>query len=282
MNTALLFALLFLALTVCVWTVLRVGLQGFGRYQEDFTEHTSDSFDQLFLFFDTRRVFALNLLLLILLPLVVWLLSRSLLYVLMAVGVVYALPKLALKFLETRRRAEIVAALPDALAQISGAMRAGATFLTAVETMVDESSGPLSQEFSLMLREQRMGKTLNDALDNVAERSASEEMDLVVTAAQISRELGGNLSDIFERLSHSLRRKIEMEGKIKALTSQGKMQGWVVGLLPFFIIAALCMIEPESMRPIFTSLLGWCFLAVILLMEIMGALMIRKIVSIDI
>lgn len=161
-------------------------------------------------------------------------------------------------------------------------MRAGATFLIAVETLVEETSGPISQEFSLLLREQRMGLTLAAALDNVAERVQTEEMDLMVTAAQISRELGGNLADIFERLSSTLRRKLEMEGKIVALTSQGKLQGWVVGLLPFFMIAALTVVEPEAMQPIFTSLLGWCFLAVIVVMEILGAITIRKIVNIDV
>ena len=172
--------------------------------------------------------------------------------------------------------------MTDALAQVAGAMRAGATFLNAVESMVDETSGPISQEFSLMLREQRMGLTLSDALENVAERVQTEEMDLLITATQISRELGGNLSEIFERLSITLRRKMEMEGKIDALTSQGKMQGWVVGLLPFFIILALTLIEPESMKPIYTSLLGWIFLAIILTMELLGAVMIRKIVNIDV
>lgn len=282
MSINLLLLFLFITLTLVVWTLLRFSVIGYGRYESEFTLRAEDSFDQLFLFFDTRKVFFINLGLLLVLPLLVYLVSGSLFYVLLVVIAIFVLPNYLFLLLENRRRQAINAALPDALAQIAGAMRAGATFLTAVETLTEESSGPISQEFSLLLREQRLGLTLAEALENVAERVQTEEMDLMITAAQISRELGGNLSDIFERLSSTLRRKLEMEGKIRALTSQGKLQGWVVGLLPFFMIAALTVVEPESMRPIFTSLLGWIFLAVILMLEILGAVMIRKIVTIDV
>lgn len=282
MSVNLLLALLFVTLTLSVWTLLRFGLLGYGRYQTEFTARAEDSFEQLFLFFDTRKIFFINLGLLLVLPMAVYLVSGSLFYVALVLIAIFVLPKYLFVMLESRRRRAINAELPDALAQIAAAMRAGATFLIAVETLVEETSGPISQEFSLLLREQRMGLTLAAALDNVAERVQTEEMDLMVTAAQISRELGGNLADIFERLSSTLRRKLEMEGKIVALTSQGKLQGWVVGLLPFFMIAALTVVEPEAMQPIFTSLLGWCFLAVIVVMEILGAITIRKIVNIDV
>ena len=279
-NTLL--VLLFVSLTICLWTIIRFSMQGYGRYEAGFTEHAEDSFEQLFLFMDTRKVFLINIALLLVLPLFIYLVTGSIFYVVVIVLLIFLLPKLIVKLMKARRIAAINAALPDVLAQLAGAMRAGATFLNAVETMVEETSGPISQEFSLMLREQRMGRTLDESLDNLAERVESEEMDLMITAAQISRELGGNLSDIFQRLSISLRRKQEMEGKIAALTSQGKMQGWVVSALPFLIIFALVMLEPEIMRPIFSTLLGWMFLAVIVVLEICGALMIRKIVNIDV
>ncbi|MEM8499611.1 MAG: type II secretion system F family protein [Pseudomonadota bacterium] len=282
MGINALLVLLFVSLTICLWTILRFSLHGYGRYEAEFTEQAEDSFEQLFLFMDTRKVFLVNIALLLVLPLFVWLFTGSLLYVAVIVALIFLLPKCVVNWLKARRTASINAALPDVLAQLAGAMRAGSTFLNSVETMVEETSGPISQEFSLMLREQRMGRTLDESLDNLAERVASEEMDLMITAAQISRELGGNLSDIFQRLSVSLRRKQEMEGKIRALTSQGKMQGWVVSALPFLIIFALSFLEPDIMRPIFSTLLGWGFLAVIVLLEICGALMIRKIVNIDV
>jgi tight adherence protein B len=184
--------------------------------------------------------------------------------------------------MEMQRKEKLIKAIPDALVQIAGGMSAGQTFLSAVENMVKETKGPISQEFSLVLREQRLGMSLAETMDNLAERIQAEEIDLVVTATQISNEVGGNLSEIFQRLADSLRRKIEMEGKIKALTSQGVLQGWVVGLLPMFIIAALYFVDRENIEPIFTNLLGWIFLFIILVLEVVGGLMVRKIVNIDI
>jgi tight adherence protein B len=133
-----------------------------------------------------------------------------------------------------------------------------------------------------VLREQRLGKSLSEAMENLGERIMAEELDLVIAATQIANEVGGNLSEIFHRLSTTLRQKMEMEGKIKALTSQGILQGWVVGLLPFFIMVALYFVDQQNISPIFSNLLGWIFLGVIFINEAIGGLMIRKIVTIDI
>lgn len=282
MDFYIVLAVLFVGLTAVIWTVMTMSMQGFDRYQTVFTERTESKLQDLFLFFDTRKIFIINILGLLVLPVVIYFLTDSFFYVVLAVLILLFLPKFLLRRMETKRRQKINEALPDALAQFAGGMRAGSTFPTSVETMVQETKGPISQEFSLLLREQRLGTTMGDALDNLGERVQTEEMDLVVTAAQISNDVGGNLSEIFERLSDTLRRKMEMEGKIKSLTSQGILQGWVVGLLPFGIIAALYVVDKENIAPIFTNLLGWGFLAVILLNELLGGLLIRKIVSIDV
>ncbi|HIE53626.1 MAG TPA: secretion system protein F [Chromatiaceae bacterium] len=282
MDFYIVLAILFVGLTAVIWTVMTMSMQGFDRYQTVFTERTESKLQDLFLFFDTRKIFIINILGLLVLPVVIYFLTDSVFYVVLAVLVLLFLPKFLLRRMEAKRRQKINETLPDALAQFAGGMRAGSTFSTAIETMVQETKGPISQEFSLLLREQRLGTTMGDALDNLGERVQTEEMDLVITAAQIANDVGGNLSEIFERLSDTLHRKMEMEGKIKSLTSQGVLQGWVVGLLPFGIIAALYVVDKENIAPIFTNLLGWGFLAIILLNELLGGLLIRKIVSIDI
>ena len=107
-------------------------------------------------------------------------------------------------------------------------------------------------------------------------------MDLVISAALIARDVGGNLAEIFTRLSGSLRKKQEMEGKINALTAQGVLQGWVVSMLPFGILFALHFIEPEAMEFLWNSILGWVFLALIILLELLGGFFISRIVRIDV
>lgn len=281
-TISVILVLVFVCITLLAMSVLVIGREAFSSYEKFFTNRTESSFEKLFLFVDHRKVFVTNVALLVVIPLVVYFLTDGIFFALIALVIVIVAPRVVIRVLEAKRKKQIVEALPDALAQIAGSMRSGAGFTSAVSTMVKETKGPLSQELGLLLKEQKMGISPQDSLENLAERVELEDVDLLVTAALISREVGGNLAETLERLSSTLRRKLEMEGKIRALTSQGKLQGWVVGLLPFGIILALVQIEPEGILPIFDTYLGWGFLTVILLLELMGAVMIRKIVSIDV
>ena len=282
MDIYLILAILFASISVMIWLFLAFSLHGFERYQSVFTERTESKLEDLFLFVDTKKVFLLNVVALLALPIVVYLLTDSLFYLMLSIVAMLTMPKVLLYRLEVKRKKKFIESLPDALSQIASGMSAGQTFVSAMETMVRETKGPISQEFSLVLREQRMGMSLAEAMENLGERVQSEELDLVVTATQISNEVGGNLSEIFRRLSDALRRKLEMEGKIKALTSQGVLQGWVVGMLPLFIIIALYFVDRDNISPIFSNLLGWIFLGIIMINEVIGGLMIRKIVNIDV
>lgn len=102
------------------------------------------------------------------------------------------------------------------------------------------------------------------------------------TSMRISREVGGNLTEALERLAETMRRKLAMEDKIDALTSQGKMQGLIVGCLPLFLMFALNKMEPESMAPLFNTWLGYGVLVVIGILEFIGFVLIKKIVTIDV
>ncbi|PUB74087.1 MAG: hypothetical protein DBO99_19035 [gamma proteobacterium symbiont of Ctena orbiculata] len=282
MEIYLILALVFLGLSLMIWVILVYGIQGYDRYKKAFTERTETQLESLFLFVDAKKMFLLNIVTLLGIPVSIYFITNTLFYVVLSILALLLIPRLLLIRMEKKRKEKLVSAIPDVLVQIAGGMSAGQTFLSAVETMVKETTDPISQEFSLVLREQRLGMSLAEAMDNLAERVQAEEIDLVVTATQIANEVGGNLSEIFQRLADSLRRKMAMEGKIKALTAQGVLQGWVVGLLPMFIIGALYFVDRANIEPIFTNLLGWIFLCIILILEMIGGLMIRKIVNIDI
>lgn len=274
--------LVFASLSLAGFAFMSTGSFAWEQYSERFTAETEGNLTRMFLFADGRRVFVLYLCVLIGLPITLLLLNQS---IMLAGGLCVALlfaPRFVLNRLAQRRKENINAALPDGLAQIAGAMRAGSTFTAAMQSMVEEQTGPLGQEFSLVLREQRLGARLEEALDNLGERVQTEEMDLVIAAALIAQEVGGNLAEILGSLSHTLRRKLEMEGKVRALTAQGLLQGRVVTLLPFLILLALMFIEADAIRPIWSSLLGWCFLTLMIGLLIVGSLVIRKIVTIEI
>ncbi len=269
------------AALVC-YALMDTSTSAWDAYSLRFTTTTESDLQKLFVFADGKRVLLIWLAVLVGVPLLLLFLALPIPLIIGVTMLLLMAPKFVLSHLAKKRKQRINEALPDALSQIAGAMRAGATFTTAMQSMVEEQKGPLGQEFSLLLREQRLGARLEDALDNLGERVQSEEMDLVITASLIAQEVGGNLAEILGRLSDTIRRKLEMEGKIRSLTAQGILQGRVVTMLPFLILGALFWLEPEATRPIYTGLLGWCFLAVILLLQVFGGLMIKKIVSIDI
>jgi len=274
--------ILFTSAVLIIFTALNTGIDAWVRHSAEFTDKAKDNLERNFMFTDTRRLLIVYVSIMLIIPAVLYIMGFGWLIILLSVMFVFQFPKVYFKKMAKRRADSINAALPDALAQIAGAMQAGSTFVSALQAMVDEQNSPISQEFSLMLREQHMGARLEEALDNLGERVQTEEMDLVISATLISQDIGGNLSEIFSRLSDTLRRKIEMEGKIKSLTAQGVLQGYVVTALPFFILLALTGLEPEATIPMFTSLLGWLFLFTILVLQLIGGAMIKKIVSIDI
>ncbi len=282
MTLSILLFCMFLGVTVVAYIMISASTEVFESASEKVATQTDSQLRKMFLFANTKKLLVLYVLMLVIVPIALFLLNQSIVVIVIAVVLMLMAPRFILNSMAKRRKAAINKALPDALAQVAGAMRAGATFSSALQSMVEEQKGPLGQEFGLLLREQRLGARLEHALDNLGERIQSEEVDLVISAALIAQEVGGNLAEILQRLSVTIRRKMEMEGKIKALTSQGVLQGYVVTALPFFILIALTFIEPDATGPMFSSVLGWAFLLVIGILQLIGGMMIRKIVNIDI
>jgi len=275
-------AAVFLSVSLIAYATINSSSTAWTEYSSSFSLSTESNLQNLFVFADTRKLLIIYLSSFIIVPGVLYFLDANVVVIVISVVALYLAPRFLFSWLAERRKRKINEALPDGLALIAGAMRAGSTFSIAIQALVEEQDGPLGQEFSLLLREQRVGARMEEALDNLAERVQTEEMDLFVSAALIAQEVGGNLSEILQRLSETIRRKLEMEGKIKALTAQGVLQGYVVTALPFMIMLALFFVEPEATKPLFSSLLGWLFLGVIVVLQVIGGITIRKIVRIDV
>jgi tight adherence protein B len=165
---------------------------------------------------------------------------------------------------------------------LASGLRGGANLQQAMEGLSRDLSPPISQELALVVREQRLGVAFEDAVDRLAERVPSADMQLVASALRISREVGGDLADTVARLGETIRKRLMMERKIKALTAQGRLQGMVMTALPALIILALLQIEPQAMGALFNTLRGWVVLFIAILFEVLGYLWIRKIVSIEV
>jgi tight adherence protein B len=165
---------------------------------------------------------------------------------------------------------------------LTGSLRAGASVATALENLIKESPAPLSQEFNLMVREQKLGLDLETMVRNMERRIPLEALSMSLSAILISREVGGDLAQTLESLADTLRRKLTMEGKIQSLTAQGKLQGVVMSALPLLLMLVLLKLEPDAMGMMFTTKIGWAVLFLILCMQTLGFIAIRKITRIDV
>ncbi|RYF47147.1 MAG: secretion system protein F, partial [Comamonadaceae bacterium] len=141
---------------------------------------------------------------------------------------------------------------------------------------------PLRREIDLTLREIRVGIDMDLALDHLAHRVRTAEMEMVVAAIKIARESGGNLSESLDGLARSVRERQNMEKKVLALTAQGRMQALVMAGLPFFMLYMLHQLDPAAMGPMFNTLLGWGVFLVVCVWVFIGFRVIKKIMSIDI
>lgn len=172
--------------------------------------------------------------------------------------------------------------LINGLVLIANSLRAGMSFLQGMEIMVKESGMPLSGCFERVLQEINLGMSPQEALNGLVERIPNKELKIVVAAINITRQTGGNLSEILDNLSFTMRERKKIQGKINALTAQGKMSGWIVGIMPFILMFILNLMAPEMMWPLFHTLPGYVTIFVICFMVGIAALIIKNIVSIDI
>ena len=128
----------------------------------------------------------------------------------------------------------------------------------------------------------KLGVPLEEALINMAKRVGSDDLELVVISTNISRQLGGNMAEMFETIGSTIRERFRLEGKIDSMTSQGKMQGWIVSAMLIALGVVLNYMRPDLMEPMMDHWFGYCLIAIILVMEVLGILIIRRIVNIDV
>jgi len=186
------------------------------------------------------------------------------------------------KWLDSRRRAKFDLQLPEALATMSNALRAGFSLSQAFDSVVELGEQPISEEFSILQRQLRIGMSFEDALDSLSRRVGSDDLSLVATAILISRKTGGNVTEIFDKISSTIRSRQKIERKVKTLTAQGRMQGAIVSAMPLVLGGIMTIIKPKMMIPFFCSLPGLLAVALVMVLIAVGWLLIGKIIKIDV
>lgn len=274
-------ALVFGGTMIALLVVAHAGERFVADYRANFLNQANLNLADMFMFMDPGRLFLLNVLALLVVPLLVWA-TAGLLFAIVAAVVVALAPRKIYVRLRERRIERIQEQLPDALQMLSSSLRAGVGLSPAMEVLVQDGQPPLAQELALVLRQQHMGVRAEVALESFAKRVPIVDAELFVSAVNISREVGGNLAETLATLSETLRRRLIMEKKVKALTAQGRLQGIVMAMLPVFLIGYLSLMYADTMEPMFHSWHGWLVIAICMVMEYLGYRMCKKIMTIDV
>lgn len=274
--------IVFAAGLALIWMALHFGSRALARRQTSDASSAAADLESMFIFTDANRILLINVAVLIALPVVAWLVTGNALVVGACVALAFVAPRYVLRYIASRRLRLFESQLPDALMMITGALRAGASLPIALESVSSEGLPPVSQEFELLLREMRLGTDFTVALQNLERRVPLQDVAMVTAGMALAREVGANLAETLESIAGTIRAKLQMEGKIRSLTAQGKMQGLVMSGLPVFLIVILRTMEPEAMAPLFNEWYGWCTLAVIALAVGIGYHFISKITNIDV
>lgn len=194
----------------------------------------------------------------------------------------YFVPHLWLNRRKSARLNSFNDQLGDAINQMVNGLRAGYSVQQAMESVGSELPPPICQEFGRAVQEMQFGLSMDQALANMLRRINSADLDLMITAISVQREVGGNLAEILEVISHTIRERIRIQGEIRVLTAQGRITGYIIGGLPFAIAGMLMLINREYIMRMFTMTCGWVMIGVILVLMSIGAFAISKITNIEV
>jgi tight adherence protein B len=213
---------------------------------------------------------------------VVYFINHSFIVAIIFGALAYFAPGFYVKFRQRRRANALNRQLGDTILLLSNALKAGYSFAQAMATIARSAPAPMSDEFSRAVREMNLGITVDDALDHMNQRIQSEDFDLMVTAVQIHRVVGGNLAEILDTIAFTIRERIRIHGEIRTLTAQARASGYIISALPFALAGILTLVSPSYITPLFKEPLGWFLLALSMIMMSIGYAVIRRIAAIEV
>jgi len=193
----------------------------------------------------------------------------------------FMLPAFVVMGLRTRRVRKIEEQLEQMVSLVSSSLKAGFGLLQSLDQAAQQLSPPLSSELLRVVHETEVGATLEDALTAFGERVESYDLDMTITAILIQRTVGGNLAEVLDNVGQTIRERVRLEGEINTLTAQKKLSGVIIGLLPVALVLLFFAVDPEYMSTLFTHTAGRILLAIGVALDVVGLLMIRRILMVD-
>jgi tight adherence protein B len=201
----------------------------------------------------------------------------------LALGVVgFQAPAFFVRFRSRKRLSKLESQLEEALTLSANSLKAGFGLLQSLELAAQQLEHPIATELRRTLHDINIGSSTEDALLAFSERASSYDLDIVITAILIQRSVGGNLAEILDTVAHTMRERARIRGHVKAMTSQQRLTGYILGMMPIAVMGLLFLIASEYMTPLFTTLAGQVMLVGAGIMEFIGVLLIRRILAIEV
>jgi tight adherence protein B len=194
----------------------------------------------------------------------------------------WSAPKIILNNMWEKRCTRIVDQMVDGMTIMANGIKSGLSITQSMERVTANMNGPLSQEFTLILNQIRLGRSVEEALNEFGDRIPRQDVQMFVTAVNILKETGGNLAETFVTIVTTVRERQKVEKKIDAMTSQGTMQAIIVTCVPFGLLMMFLVLDPTFVMPLFTKPLGWVALMMMIGLQVIGGVMMKKVVTIKV
>lgn len=208
--------------------------------------------------------------------------NGSILMIMIMASIGVVVPITILKFKQNERTQKFEKQLPDALTLIASSLRTGYSFMHSTDMVVSEMAPPMSEEFAWVQGEVKLGVPMDTALQRMVTRIHSYDFDLVVTAVSIQLQVGGNLAEILDTISGTIRERVRIKGEIAALTAEGKLSGIIVFCLPIVMALYLNLQDRNYFKPMLADPIGVPLIEAMVFFMILGGIIIRKMVDVDV
>lgn len=273
---------IFTCVTILAYALYPKAEQTLRLWQQKRVKKVTPKLDDMFLDISARKLLLLDIVIPLVCAAAAFFITKIFWIGILSAFAGLIIPNIIVKQLGNIRRQRFASQLVDGLMLLSGSLKAGLSLIQAFEALVEEMPAPISQEFSLVVRENRMGVPLEECLAKLKKRMRCEELDMIVTVILVARETGGDLTAIFSNLVLTIRERSRLQGRVKALCTQGSLQGKIMMVLPLVFGYGVYKLDPSFFKGLLQDPHGQMLLSYAVVSEIIGAILIARLSKIEI
>jgi tight adherence protein B len=264
------------------WALIPVITHRYGKLSEQRAARASRSLDEMFIWIGHNRLMLIFGLAPIVLGVALFILFNNLVLLLAGLVFGFILPMTIINMLEKRRKKKFYSQLPDTLTSLTQSLKAGLSFIQALEIVAEELPPPISQEFALMVKEYKMGVPLPESFERLNKKMESDDLNLITTAILIAFETGGNLTDIFTHLNENIRQKNRVMEQLKTLTTQATLQAKILTGLPVMFAILIFKMNPTFFSQMISTNVGRFLLVWCVISEIIGGFILNRLSHLEV